>query len=136
MDLVTVMVADYAQKAEHGKINVMGIFGEIFAPRFPARHGQMYLVMTFSASSAESDQKRTITVRLMSEDGRAVLPDLKRDINVPAPKAKGAPVGIEMIFSIQGIIFPTAGTYQFSVLVDNDEKGSLPVRLTEGLPSS
>ena len=52
VDLVVLLVADYANVEKKDKLNVMGIFGEISAPRFPARHPEMYLVARLSASPA------------------------------------------------------------------------------------
>ena len=37
MELLTILAADYANIAEGGKLNVMGIFRNIYAATFPAR---------------------------------------------------------------------------------------------------
>jgi hypothetical protein len=45
MELLTILAADYANIAQGGKLNVMGIFRNINALKFPAKHSSMTLVV-------------------------------------------------------------------------------------------
>ena len=128
MELRTILVADYANIAEGGKANVMGIFGEIYSEEFPAKHSDMYLVVALAASPAEFGQKRTITIRLINADATETLVDFSQPIVVPTATG-GRRAEINSILRLRDIGFKTPGTYQFSVLVDNDEKGTLPIEL-------
>src|SRR5919204_3250104 len=46
MRLSLALLADYANVSHDGKLNIMGIFGQIHAPQFPAVHAQMHLVLS------------------------------------------------------------------------------------------
>jgi len=129
MRLLTLLAADYANVSKEGKPNVMGVFTEIYAEQFPVRHSSMYLVMSLEASPAEYDQQRELRVKLITEDGRLEIVDWHATLNVPRGSG-GRRVQINHILRLQDIVFPAAGDYQFSVLVDNDEKGSLPMQVT------
>jgi hypothetical protein len=58
-----------------GKLNVMGIFSEIYSFNFPPRHSSMHLVARLSAELGEYGQPRIITVKLLDEDGNQVMDD-------------------------------------------------------------
>jgi len=64
------LTADYANVTSDGKLNVMGIFKEINAYNFPARHASMHLVAKLAAELGEFEQTRNITVILMDADGK------------------------------------------------------------------
>jgi hypothetical protein len=134
VELNTLLVADYANIAEGGKPNVMGIFRNITAPKFPVRHPEMFLIMGMSVSPGEYGKKRNLTVRLINADATAELANFTHDFTVPASNA-GHKSEINHIIRLQDIVFPAPGTYQFSVLVDDDEKGAMAIELS-GLQQS
>lgn len=134
MNVDTLLVADYANLAESGKLNVMGIFREIRTKKFPTIHPEMFLIIGMNASPAEYGKKRNITIKLINADATQELVNMSHDIDVPKGGG-GRKVEINHILRLQGVQFPSAGTYQFSVLVDNDEKGAIPIELIE-LPQS
>jgi hypothetical protein len=55
---------DYASISSDGKLNLNGIFEQIFAKSVPARHPQMYLVTKFQLPKGEHN----ITITLMQQD--------------------------------------------------------------------
>ena len=130
MDLLTLMVADYANVAVGQKLNVMGVFNQIGAQTFPAQHPEMWVVAKLSASPAEANTTRTITVKLLNEDATEELVNFSREIEVPEGPS-GRRVEINHILSIRNVVFREPGTYQFSLLVDSDEKGSLPLYILQ-----
>ena len=128
MDVLLLLSADYANIAEGGKLNVMGIFRNIRSSAFPARHSEMHLIVKLRPSPAEYGQTRKLTIKLMDEDGKSELVNFSRDIEIPHPAGKQR-FEINQILRLRDIVFPEPGTYQFSVLVDNDEKGTLPIEV-------
>jgi hypothetical protein len=134
VNIDTLLVADYANIAEGGKLNVMGIFREIRAKKFPIPHPEMFLIIGMNASPAEYNKKRNITVKLINADATQDLVSVSHNIDVPQGRG-GRKVEINHILRLQGVIFPYPGTYQFSVLVDNDEKGAISIELIE-IPKS
>jgi hypothetical protein len=47
------LAADYANITGDGKLNVMGIFNDIYSFNFPARHSSMHLVARLGAELSE-----------------------------------------------------------------------------------
>ena len=127
MDLKVLLAADYANIERQGKINVMGVFDRISAADFPARHPEMVLVMKLSAGPAEYGGTRKLVVKLLDEDATQELVDWFRDIDVPP--GSGGPVEINQFLKLRDLVFPVEGVYTFYVLVDDDEKGTLPITL-------
>jgi hypothetical protein len=126
VDLLAILVADYASVDDKKKLNVMGVFNEIHSSSFPAMHPTMAIVTRLSASASEANSIRKLVVKILDEDGQTELLNYTRDINVPqAPPGRRS--AIDGLLRVQGVIFPSPGTYQVSVLVDGDEKGSVPL---------
>ena len=130
MDLLHLLVADYANLTREGKLNVMGIFNRIFTTTFPARHPEMYVIAKLSASPAEYGQTRRITIKLLNEDATEEIVNFSSDFQVPR-EVGGQRVETNHILQLRDTTFQRAGSYQFSVIVDNDEKGSLSIYVVE-----
>jgi hypothetical protein len=125
MKLLLLLAADYANIAGDGKLNVMGVFRDVNAYNFPARHQSMHLVIKLGAELGEYGDTRTLTVKLRDPDGVEIM-----SITGPAaiPKSvSGRIPEVNAILELKDIIFPKPGPYQFVVLVDKDYKGDLPI---------
>lgn len=130
MEAKTVLVADYANVAEGGKPNVMGIFRDIYSPTFPTRQPEMFLIVVLQASAAEKGQKRNVIIKLMNADASQILVNYSQSFDIPdAPPGRKPEINI--ILRMRDIVFEKPGPYSFSVLVDNDEKATYPIELTE-----
>lgn len=124
------VVADAANVAEGGKLNVLGVFQEIYANIFPARHPELTLAVQFSISPAEYGQTRKFTVKLLDEDATSELVNWSQDMQLPSGAALlGA--RHNLLLKLRDILFEKPGVFQFSVLVDNDEKGHLELLVSE-----
>jgi hypothetical protein len=125
MELLTILAADYANIAQGGKLNVMGIFRNIYATNFPARHLSMTLVIKLGADLGEFGQERQLAIKLLDADGKELM-RFESKAKVPTPTGGQRPE-IDAIIQINEIVFPAPGRYQFTVFVDKDWKGSLPI---------
>ena len=128
MQIPFLLTADYANGAGNNKLNVMGIFGTIFSRKFPTVHSIMFVVFKLVASPSEYDTTRKITVLLIDEDGRNELVRVEADIHITRPK-EGGNVEISQALQLQNVLFPEPGEYQVAILVDNDEKATLALKL-------
>lgn len=117
------LVADYANITREGKLNVMGIFNDIFAHSFPARHSSMHLVSILGAELGEYGQTRDFTVRLLDADGNPIF-DLSGQFQVPRG-GQGRKPKVNLILELKDIVFPNEGIFQFVLLVDKDQKDEL-----------
>lgn len=129
MELLTILVADYANITQNGKLNVMGIFGNIFATNFPAKHLSMTLVVKLGANYGEYDDQRNLAINLRDPDGNEVW-RFESPVKIPPP-AEGRRPEVNAIIQINELVFPHPGRYQFNVYVDKDFKGDLPVEVIQ-----
>jgi hypothetical protein len=129
MQVTLLLAADYANVAQGGKLNVMGIFDNIRAHKFPARHSLMHIVIKLAAELGENNETRTVTIKLVDQDGNELM-KMSQNVQVPATIGGRRPE-LNIIMGLQDIKFPEPGTYEFVVLVDKDFKASRPVQLIQ-----
>src|SRR5688572_5050423 len=127
MQVALLLAADYANVAQGGKLNVMGIFDNIRAATFPARHASMHLVVKLAAEPGEGGQMRAITILLIDEDGGEVM-RMTQELQIP-PHIGGRRPEMNFIMELRDVVFPSPGVYEFVVQVDRDTKATLPVHL-------
>ncbi len=127
MKMTLALLADYANVSQEGKLNIMGVFDRIFLQAFPTLHPEMRLVMSFEFSAAELGRERRLEVKTLDADG-AVIGEWSRMLPVPERPGEHTTV-VNQILNIQGMPFERPGDYVFSILVDGDEKGSVPFKV-------
>ena len=130
MDVPLALLADSANISQEGKLNVLGAFDNINASSFPAVHAAMVLVIGLTASPAEYGHTRLCRIRLLDADANQLLA-IEGDLEVNQPSDLAAPHSVYIPFPIPPITFPHAGDYAFHILIDDDEKATVPFRLTE-----
>lgn len=123
MRVALFLAADYANITREGKLNVMGIFNDIYAQTFPARHPSMHLIAKLGAELGEYGQVRDFTVKLLDADGNPIF-DLSGQFQVPSG-GQGRKPEVNLILELKDLIFPKEGIYQFVLFVDKDHKGEL-----------
>jgi len=130
MEVSILLVADYANVTLDGKLNIMGVFHNINALSFPAAHPEMHLITQLKAGPAEYERAFTLEIKLIDEDATETLVDESFDLVVPRGTA-GQSVYMNHLLRMVNVRFPKPGTYQFSVLVDRDEKDSIPIEVRQ-----
>ena len=121
MEVPFAVLADSANIAEGGKLNILGIFDRISAPNFPTLHPHMQLVVSFVAEQVEVGQQKPVEIRLTDADGTA-MGSITGTLVVPPPRERGYPIRINQIFPLSGLVFMRPGDYQFNILVNNEPK--------------
>ena len=126
MDSLFFLIAEYANVSTGGKLNVMGIFNTLFAARFPARHPSLHIVAKLSSGAAEANVSKRLKIKLLNDDGTEIWATPELPLKVPA-SVNGRRVENNVIVALTDLVFPTDGDYQFSLLVDDDEKDVAPL---------
>ena len=127
MEVKLALLADYANVTAEGKLNLMGIFDVINAPSLPWTHPQMRLVLTFEANPAEWDTQKKVQIKLLDADAHEKL-TMGADLKVPRGQP-GRNVSINSIIAINNLKFDVAGDYAFHVLIGEDDKKTIPLRV-------
>jgi hypothetical protein len=133
LDLSFLLVADHANVSADGKLNILGVFSNITAVQFPTVHPSLSLVIQFTARPAEYGRQFTLQVKLIDEDGQSGPVNISGNAVVPQA-GNGQDAVLPFVFNLQQVTFPKPGTYEFSILVDNDVKGAVPIHLMQAQP--
>ena len=133
MNLLVLLAADYANLTGDGKLNVMGVFQEINATHFPARHPAMHVVIKLGADLGEYGQVRDLSLRLVDPDGNEIV-NITGPVQIPEGRGGRKPE-VNAILQLRDIVFQKPGPYQLVVLVDKDYKGSLALYVNKVEPS-
>lgn len=129
MRLLFFLAADYANHTGDGKLNVMGIFNEINAKSFPALHPSMFIVIRFSPELGEVGEKRDLTLLLHDPDGKELI-NMSLPIRIPKAE-RGMHGSANAVIELKGVLFKSPGPHRFIALIDNDQKGLLPLRVNQ-----
>src|SRR5207249_1631855 len=124
---------DFASVTQEGKLNIMGIFGEINRPSLPFSMPLMYLVIVFDASPAELGSEKNVRVATLDGEGKEGL-RIENNMAVPPAGRPGRRVSFNAIIALQGVTFQQPGDYEFSVLINGEEKRAVPLRVNEPAP--
>ncbi|MBA3870372.1 MAG: hypothetical protein H0X30_14600 [Anaerolineae bacterium] len=132
MEKLILLVADYANVDQGGKLNVLGAFGRIYAPQFPALHASLHLVVKLGADIEDFGKEKQFNVYFRDADGKILLalptiPFTLNSKNMPVPE-------VNFIIQVQNLVLPSAGQYDFEVMVDGEEIGVLPITVDQ-IPS-
>lgn len=135
MQVPIALFADYANISAEGKLNILGVFDRILVHAFPAVHLQSMLVLRITASAAERGARRDFEIRLIDADGITVS-QFRGELAIPEDAP--LPVSINELIRLQAIQFPHPGDYTFHILINGDDKASIPftVALLPGPPAS
>ena len=129
MEITLALLADAANVSTDGKLNILGIFNALGGSSFPVVHPQMALVLRFEATRAEEGRARPIELQLADSDGKKLF-KIGAQLVVPAG-TPGTPIRLNHILMLNGIQFPRPGDYVFNVLVGDDQKAAIDLKLVE-----
>lgn len=132
MEVTLALLADAANVSTDGKLNIMGIFNALGGTTFPVVHPQMALVLRFEATRAEEGKTRQIELQLADGDGKKLF-KIGAQLVIPQG-APGSPIRLNHILMLHGIQFPKPGDYVFNVLVGDDQKAEIDLKLVEVKP--
>ena len=115
MELQLALVCDHAHTTPDGKLDVHGIFNDLYAPGFPARQERMVLVLTLEWD--RTDEGRILfRVELTDPAGRPAL-TVEGESDVDRRPADRPPPRTRLILPLDEVLFPMAGPYTFHVKV-------------------
>lgn len=134
MQLKLGFLADFANKSAEGKLNILGVFDRIWAPRYPATHQEMKLVLGFEIHPAEVGQTKKIQIQLCNQEGVQLF-ELSGDMGLRKEPPPGTPAGqminLDQILGINRLSIPSVGRYEFVILVNGEIRSPSEFRPSE-----
>ena len=127
MEVNFAFLCDYADQSG-GKMTAVGIgFDTIFAPKVPCRHSSFFLVIQLRANVVEAGEKN-LEVRLIDEDGKDIIPTLKRKFDIPKPATGTESIG-RIAMQFHNVEFPRYGSYSLHAVVEGLEMVRVPLKV-------
>ncbi len=109
------VLADYALIDQHGKLSVLGMFQNVWVPRFPAVHLRTHLVLRVRGLRTEIGS-HTITIRFVDEHGAEHLGgEGTVEFGEPPAGVTQLEAGAVLVFDIP---LPHPGSYWFDIAID------------------
>jgi hypothetical protein len=114
---IVLFFCEHAFTRPDGKLDVDGIFSELYAPGFPARQGKLIL-----AGIIEWDRgthgKQPFTIHLLDPDHQPVF-TIDGHSEVDERSDSRPPARTHLILPLENLVFTKSGQYQVRIKVSN-----------------
>ena len=114
MRLQLALVCDHAEETADGKLDVHGVFNDLAAPGFPAKH-DMVLVMTVEWSRDDIGHY-DFEVNLTGPSGQTSM-TIQGHSEVDRRNPDRPPARTRIVMPLQEVIFPDPGEYRFGIRI-------------------
>ena len=115
MKAVFLFCAD-ADSGPDGRLNIRGVFNELYAPDFPARQDRMVLVGIVEWQR-DREGRIPFVVDVNDPDGMSIF-SIEGHTDVEARPATRAPAKTHLILPLENVVFPAPGDYEVSIEID------------------
>ena len=113
MELQLALVCDHAKTTDDGKLDVHGVFNDLYAPAFPALQNHMVLVLAVEWSRNDSGRYR-FRVELIDPDGKPTL-SVEGHTDVDSRPEDRPPARTRLMLPLEKVVFTKPGAYKFNV---------------------
>ena len=124
MKVLYSVIAEDAQLRNDGRMDVHGIFHELYARGFPAQQERLTLVTTIEWDASERGAI-DFAVNLLDPDRAPVL-TINAQTQVEDQYAVHRPARTQMAIPIDQLVFPRAGAYEFELTVGEHQAAARP----------
>lgn len=119
MELILALMCDEARTTSEGKLDVRGVFNDLFAPGFPARRDEMVLVAGIEWDR-EDEGRYAFKVDLVEPSGRPIL-TLDGHTDVDKRSEDRPPARTWLIMPLKDVVFRAPGMHRLTVRVKGKE---------------
>jgi hypothetical protein len=125
MNVQIAILCDAASVDVNGKLNIMGAFDQVFAPREPLMHNTCTLVVKMQFEHIEEGAK-ALRILFVDHDGKEILPAINGKVDVKMlPGLRTA--SVQIVGTIQQLLLPHFGEYSIDVALDGLVVASIPL---------
>ncbi|SRR5258708_30834916 len=134
MHVEILCLCDYAKGEQNGKLNILGVFNQMQAPKEPVGYPLFSIAARLRFERNEAGPK-TITLSFVDWDGKKVIPDLNAQLQVQmGPEDPTATLNFAVI--IPQISLPHFGEYSVDLAVNGRQEASIPLYVRQQKGSS
>lgn len=113
MELILAVACDEARVRPDGKLDIQGVFNELYAPGFPAKQDRMTVVFIVEWGRDESG-RIPLRADLVDETGQKSF-TIQGHTDVERRPAERAPAQTRLVMPLDDVVFPRAGSYHFEL---------------------
>ncbi|WP_372845405.1 hypothetical protein [Pontiella sp.] len=113
----------------HGKLNILGTFDQIYAARVPVSHPACAIALRLRFDKME-EGIHTVKLQLVNPDGIPVFQTMEGEVNPRMGNDVGS-VSVNLILNFQNIKFDAYADYQINLAIDDVAMAALPLRVRE-----
>ena len=113
MRVLAASLCDHASESQTGKLDLRGVFHDLYAPGFPAQQGRMILVLALEWDRGDSGRYDFRVDVKGPDDNLTLSVDGYSEVS-PRPEGRPPP-RTRLIMPLENVVFPTAGRYEFEV---------------------
>ena len=124
---LTLFFCDDAQSTPEGKLNVTGIFDELYAPGFPAQQDSLVLAGSVTWSRTDSGSKE-IKIDVLGPNQKCIF-TIEAQTDVEQRPPERAPSKSHLIFPLENLTFNVAGDHYVQVTIDEKQHRAAPLHL-------
>ena len=129
MRLQLALVCEDAAVNPEGRLDVHGVFNDLYAPGFPARQERMVFVLV-TEWDREDEGRYRFRVDLKDPEGEACL-TLDGHTDVDRRPPDHPPARTRLIMPLENVVFPQPGRYAFHVRLKGDTFSGPSLHLME-----
>lgn len=108
-----------ASTGPDGKLDIQGVFNELYAPEFPARQDRLILVGIVEWQR-DLEGRIPFAVDLVDSQGMAIF-SIEGHTEVDARPPSRAPAKTHFILPMENVMFPSAGHYRVRINLNGTE---------------
>jgi len=116
------IICDDVRQEMGGKLSLMGLFENIYAPKFPAVHPRIAILTEWSGAQGEFG----IKMRILAPDGKTVIRETKSKMTLNGVNYKHRDVSLHL-----NVEFKTPGTYWVENYLDDELINSIPLNVVQ-----
>ena len=113
MRLLLALVCDDARLSDDGKLDVHGVFNDLYAQAFPAKQDRMVLVLVVEWDRDDEGRYR-FRVDLEDDEGKPTI-SVEGYSDVDRRPPDRPPPRTRLVMPLEDVVFPRAGAYTFQV---------------------
>ncbi len=113
----------------HGKLNILGTFDQIYAAKMPVVHPACAIAMRLRFDKIEEGSHK-VNLQLVNPDGKPVFQNMEGEVNARMGDDIGS-VAVNLILNFQHVKFEEFADYQINLAIDDVSMATLPLRVRE-----
>ena len=128
MRVLYAVICERAAARPDGRMDLHGVFHQLYAPGFPAQQDRMVLAVNVEWDAGE-DGRQVFRIDLL-DPSRTPTITINGHTDV-SPTEDGTPPQTRLVMPLDGIVFPVAGSYLFQLHVGEAAVPLAPLHLVE-----